>query len=545
MNLPTSLISPSTAVEAEKPLAYAYSRFSTKEQAGGDSLRRQQTNAESWAADNNYRIQFLHDAGFSAYRGSNRTSGQFGEFVDALRQGTLGGSPVLLIENFDRMSREEIDVSQGLFLELVNRGATVVTLHNKKVYKRPLDLVSCITALVEMSLAHDESAKKAVRIKESWEGAKEAARKSKEILHRKNFAPIWLDVQGTWVEQRNRRRLINKKWIVREDRVNLIKDMFHRYVAGETPAIIAAAYNREGIRTWEQRGVKAKGWFPKSIKDFLGNRSLIGEYHLRKKHPLGRSKRAILTGEVIHDYFPKIIEPELWKQVENIRISRTFGPGKPSTRIENLFARFAFSGIDGTPMSFKGSGLCRGKTEYNYLVSQNHRLKKGEHLIRYEFVEARVLWLMRNIDPDCLLAPRAPTLGSSLAEQKENVQKRISLAERKRSKTMELLLDNEDSCSEPALRAKFKELDREIFAAKTEFEKLSRKVEHKIVPDTEDVITPEGRRHVRAQLALFCEKIVIHEDRIELYTESNGGIAVSLKGEPTCWAFSQRKPEEV
>lgn len=89
-------------------MVYSYARFSTKQQSLGDSERRQQENAQYWANEHGCKVTYILDPGISARRGKNRTVGQSGAFIARLRSGELGNSPTLLVENFDRISREDI-----------------------------------------------------------------------------------------------------------------------------------------------------------------------------------------------------------------------------------------------------------------------------------------------------------------------------------------------------------------------------------------------------------------------------------------------------
>ena len=90
---------------SNRPVAYAYSPFSTKELAQGDSERRQKDKAQTWADASGYSLEHLHDPGISAFHGRNQIIGQFSVFLEAVRARQLGPGPVLLIENFDRMPR--------------------------------------------------------------------------------------------------------------------------------------------------------------------------------------------------------------------------------------------------------------------------------------------------------------------------------------------------------------------------------------------------------------------------------------------------------
>ena len=63
------------------PKAYSYSRFSTPEQADGDSLRRQTEAARDYAARHNLALDeelTFHDPGMSAYHGLNAEAGALG-----------------------------------------------------------------------------------------------------------------------------------------------------------------------------------------------------------------------------------------------------------------------------------------------------------------------------------------------------------------------------------------------------------------------------------------------------------------------------------
>src|SRR5215470_10547184 len=73
------------------PTAYSYIRFSTPEQAKGDSLRRQSDLAEAYCRRRGWTLDTsltLRDLGVSAFRGDNALSGNLRTFLDAIRRGT-------------------------------------------------------------------------------------------------------------------------------------------------------------------------------------------------------------------------------------------------------------------------------------------------------------------------------------------------------------------------------------------------------------------------------------------------------------------------
>ena len=68
-------------------IAYSYLRFSTAEQAGGDSRRRQMAMAEKYATEHHLRLDLslsFRDLGVSAYRGKNAKEGALRAFLEAI-----------------------------------------------------------------------------------------------------------------------------------------------------------------------------------------------------------------------------------------------------------------------------------------------------------------------------------------------------------------------------------------------------------------------------------------------------------------------------
>jgi hypothetical protein len=107
------------------------------------------------------------------------------QLLGSVRARQLGPAPVLLIENFDRMTREVIEEVQSLFLELINADAVIVTLHNGKRYDCGMVLTDIILALVEMEVAHQHSAKLSMRVRE----AVDARRRAGGIIHNRSSCP--------------------------------------------------------------------------------------------------------------------------------------------------------------------------------------------------------------------------------------------------------------------------------------------------------------------------------------------------------------------
>src|SRR5688500_7237548 len=114
-----------------KTKAYSYLRFSTADQAKGDSYRRQTALAEDYAKAKDLDLDkglTFRDLGVSAYTGKNRKKGALRAFLDAVEEELIPAGSYLLVESLDRVSREAILDAQATFLQIVNAGITLVTL---------------------------------------------------------------------------------------------------------------------------------------------------------------------------------------------------------------------------------------------------------------------------------------------------------------------------------------------------------------------------------------------------------------------------------
>src|SRR5262245_18865295 len=94
-------------------IAYSYIRFSHPDQAKGDSVRRQTEAAAAWCKSNNIRLDTsitLRDLGKSAFTGQHRKNPDrhaLAAFLKLVESGKVPKGSYLIIENLDRLSRED------------------------------------------------------------------------------------------------------------------------------------------------------------------------------------------------------------------------------------------------------------------------------------------------------------------------------------------------------------------------------------------------------------------------------------------------------
>ena len=105
--------------------AIAYIRFSSDDQAKGDSVERQAERIEAYASRNGLEIvETLIDDGYSASKGEHLSRGKLGRFLEQSKSGEFKGF-ALIIERLDRLSRLGIDETNKLIGKLLGSGIVI------------------------------------------------------------------------------------------------------------------------------------------------------------------------------------------------------------------------------------------------------------------------------------------------------------------------------------------------------------------------------------------------------------------------------------
>ncbi len=92
------------------PMIYSYTRFSSEKQRHGDSVRRQLEAVEAWCKNEGGGLTLdtsLRDEGVPGYMGRNAKVGALARFMKAIEEGLIAPGSVLVVENLDRLSRNE------------------------------------------------------------------------------------------------------------------------------------------------------------------------------------------------------------------------------------------------------------------------------------------------------------------------------------------------------------------------------------------------------------------------------------------------------
>jgi DNA invertase Pin-like site-specific DNA recombinase len=295
--------------------AYSYIRFSGIQQAEGDSLRRQTELSEKYADKHGLNlVSDFKDLGISAFKGKNLENG-LGQFIEAVRQGKIEKGSVLLVENLDRLSRQEPVEALIQLQELLKLGIEVVTLQDEQVFKdgSMKDAGKLFTSIAIMLRANEESEAKSKRLKAMWENKRKHA--GTKIIT--SICPNWLVLASD-----------RKSFEVKEDAEIAIKTIFDMALKGYGSYKIVNYLNKNVKPISKSNGK----WYESYVRSVLRNDAVIGNY----RPATAKGNRRIKTGEVIVGYYPEIIDKETFQRVQDMMDGRK--GGRKGLKYSNVFA---------------------------------------------------------------------------------------------------------------------------------------------------------------------------------------------------------------
>ena len=134
---------------------FSYSRFSSLAQGKGYSLERQVKRAEQWCRERGLVLEQSHaDEGKSAYHAKHVASGALGRFLAELEAGNIPAGSILLIEQLDRLTRQNLHEAQGLVHRILDAGVKIVTIADGQEYTREQGLGGAVMLLVTLEAVH-------------------------------------------------------------------------------------------------------------------------------------------------------------------------------------------------------------------------------------------------------------------------------------------------------------------------------------------------------------------------------------------------------
>jgi DNA invertase Pin-like site-specific DNA recombinase len=401
-------------------VAYSYIRFSTPEQAAGDSLRRQTEEAEDYCRRHGLTLDeslTLRDLGVSAFRGKNALVGNLRTFLDAVARGTVPPGSVLIVESVDRISRQGIDEGYDILKGILKKGVSIVTLSPEREFG-PEAVKSLTKGALELQIilerAAEESERKSDRNGKAWAQKVKVARAGGEILTQ--ALPAWVEATGgKWVEDRHGKKVLRgARLTLIPERAEVVRRIFWLAANGYGMASIVQKLTADGVEAWGRSKVWVRAYVAKILKD----RRAIGEHQ-----PKGKGRKP--NGDVIPNYFPAVVTEEEFYAARAGCLERLRKPGRIGDHV-NVFAGILFNARDGD--KWFSTKLAASKGGYRVLVNTagTEGRAKSESFPLDVFEQA-VLSELREIDPhEVLNGDHGPDESLAIAAELAGVEAKIA-----------------------------------------------------------------------------------------------------------------------
>ncbi|MBH4412295.1 recombinase family protein [Pseudomonas aeruginosa] len=374
-NLPAVDVQAGQPVQADAPkrLAYSYVRYSSEQQMTkkngevGDSVRRQMENQRKAVETYNLHVvDVFEDLGKSAFRGKHRLKGALSLFLASLDEGKIPTGAYLLIESFDRLSRERMTDGLTVVLTILRKGIKIITTDDLKLYDLSIkgkDLEQTIMITVLLERANNESTTKSDRQKAKWDGRRERIIKGEKKFLNKNV-PWWISLNESTGE-----------YSLIPDRVAELKTIYELLMVKNLGLRAAAAHINENnpIKVVFGKNPKSSGWTARGIKRMIDTPSLYGSLELCEYiYDNGKSVPDRKTVQVMDNFYPAAFskhEVDVLKAKISSRMTSKERPTKRDLQYYNIYhglIKCAFCG---------GNVRFSQKQKYSYLVCRNSEIK--------------------------------------------------------------------------------------------------------------------------------------------------------------------------
>uniref|UniRef100_A0A6M3XWL2 Putative recombinase family protein n=1 Tax=viral metagenome TaxID=1070528 RepID=A0A6M3XWL2_9ZZZZ len=343
--------------------ALAYIRWSTEDQTKGSSERRQTELAHQMCIKHGWTLsEVIIESGKSAFSGANRAEGgKLAAIEKRAAKGQLSGK-VLMVENLDRLSRQEPLESLALLQSLTTAGVTLAESSSGQLYTAQSikeNWQNLLVAFIRAGLAYDESYKKSGRIKAAWAESRRRG-KTRDGKADGRFAPGWF-------------KIVDGEYVQIPDRVATVRRIFEMSASGIGINRIARQLNGEGSTRWN------KGpWTSGNLANMLRSRHVLGEYlpHEKredgKRHPVGDWT----------PMYPPIVTKELFHRVQ-AGLEERKSAGGPSTGFRNVLQGMLHCGVCFGRMTMVSGWRKDDRTQKGLVCSSYHRgqgCKSKRHL---------------------------------------------------------------------------------------------------------------------------------------------------------------------
>ena len=373
-------------------ICHSYARFSSKIQAEGDSLRRQQHLASEFCKRKGYVLSAheYHDLGRSSFKGDKQKA--LNALLKAIKDGQIKPGETLLVEAIDRLSRKELLDTQEMFSKIFKAGVNIqIFSPAEKLYeasKARNDLGMSIELTVLAHQAHAYSELLSKRIKEDLGQRRKRVREGSKGETLSNRIPGWLRREGDRLE------------IIPEAR-EAVEYAFKRTIDGVGRRVLL----REMNARFKPIG-SSGAWNATALSLMLvGKRLRLPDGKIVVARAVCGESVSTITGEVFKPY-PVIITPKRWEQAAAMYGRRCRKKGPPTSRV-NLLAGLLHWATDGSHgaiftmyQATSKTGVKRATRRYQSYKGRNDEPGADKVTVEAEKLETMLLEFMPRLNLD-------------------------------------------------------------------------------------------------------------------------------------------------
>ena len=321
-------------------LAYFYERVSSTNQLEGDGLERQEMMCARFCAKHDLReAGVLKDQGLSAYHRAHRKKGVLRFFIEARKAGDIPAGSTLVVETWDRFSRSSISVSERELHELWDNDLSLSIVSQDWIVTEEMyntDISVSVMLKLQQKEANYYSEKLSGRISATWSIRRQRFEETGTKFASESDCPDWLTVRdGDFVENKF---------------ADVVKRIFDLAGRGKSAGGIARILNEDEIPT--SNGGR---WLHGNVSRILRNNQVLGIKKLRKD-----------SDEEIENYFPAIVDRDLFAKVRGFADEKTANKGRgrsggPNSKCHNILKGLTFCSCGASMSSTIGKGRTRLK----------------------------------------------------------------------------------------------------------------------------------------------------------------------------------------
>jgi DNA invertase Pin-like site-specific DNA recombinase len=317
----------------------------------------------------------------SAFKGRNADLGALGEFLKMVERGRVRPGDFLVVENLDRLTRDDLQPALRLILGILAAGVRIVQLTPVEVtYDSKSDTVALIIMIVELSRANSESKVKSDRVGKARAQERKAARDNGDLMSR--MIPAWCEVK-------------DGKAVLVANRAAAVKRIFTLAAAGQGIRGIIQTLTAEQVKPIGRSGK----WTRAYISIILKDRRATGELQ-----PKSHGKA---DGEPIANYYPQVVTETEWYAARESTGSRQTRKTKGGYGAVNVFKGLLKHARDDDPYQMTTYTSRSGRRvlrKFQVLVNSKGTDHSGRgYSLPYDVVETAVLSWLSELDPSEIL----------------------------------------------------------------------------------------------------------------------------------------------